>query len=96
MFVKVARVEDVNPTKIVSHKNQEIALFNVDGRIYATQNNCPHRGGHLGEGTIEKEIVTCPDHGWRFNVTTGKNVIMPVSLKTYRVKVENGDIFIDV
>jgi NAD(P)H-dependent nitrite reductase small subunit len=97
-FVKAAAITEVkkDKSKVVTVNGKEIALFNVDGKIYAIQNHCPHRSGPLGEGVLEGEVVACPWHGWRFNVTNGKNAVMPVSVKTYEVKVEDGNIFVEV
>src|SRR5262249_55279376 len=50
---------------------REIALFNVDGAIYALDAQCPHRGGPLGEGTMKDGHITCPLHGWEFDLKTG-------------------------
>ncbi len=49
-------------------------LANVDGRLYAIDNNCPHNGGPLGKGELRGREVVCPWHGWRWDVTTGRNV----------------------
>jgi nitrite reductase/ring-hydroxylating ferredoxin subunit len=51
-----------------------ILLSNVDGKIYATQNDCGHQRASLARGTLEGNIVTCPLHGAKFEVTTGRNV----------------------
>jgi len=50
----------------------EVAIFNVDGCFYAIENSCPHQGGPLAEGWLEGSMVTCPWHGWCFDVRTGK------------------------
>lgn len=55
----------------------EIALFHVNGQIYALDNACPHQGGPLGEGEIENGCVTCPWHGWQFDIATGSCLNMP-------------------
>ena len=49
-----------------------IALFNVEGRFYALDGICPHQGGPLGKGSLAGCIVTCPWHGFQFDVTTGR------------------------
>ena len=69
------------------------AVFNVGGRLYATQNECTHRQGPLSEGELEGSTVTCPWHGSQFDVTTGAVLQGPATepLKTYTVVVE-GDI----
>lgn len=51
----------------------EIALFNVDGRFYATSDRCVHKGGPLSKGTLNGNIVTCPWHGWKYSVLDGKS-----------------------
>lgn len=81
----------------VEANGQSIVLYRVADRVYATANACPHRGGPLGEGSLAGTVVTCPWHGWEFDVATGcmPNMTTP-KLKTYPVRVENGDIFIEV
>ena len=97
-FVKAANVNDVKQGqgKTITVNGVEIALFNLDGNFYAIDNTCPHRGGPLGEGMLDDGIVTCPLHGWKFNVTTGKNVSLPVDVKKFEVKVEGEDVFVDI
>ena len=50
-----------------------IALFNVDGSFFALDGVCPHQGGPLGKGQLQGCIVTCPWHGWQFDVRSGQN-----------------------
>ena len=70
-----------------------VAVFNVGGRLCATQAACTHRGGPLNEGPLAGSTVTCPWHGSQFDVCSGAVVRGPASepLKTYRVDVQ-GDI----
>ena len=72
-FVTVAKVGDIPPGsgRTVDVKGIWIALFNVNGSLFAVDNTCPHAGGPIGEGSLAGEIVTCPWHGWQFNVRTG-------------------------
>ena len=96
-FIKVASVSDLKPgeNKVVEANGEQVALFNVDGEFFAIGNTCLHRGGPLGEGYLEGDVVTCPWHGWRFNVKTGANAMMPTAkVLTYKVKVEGNDVFI--
>jgi nitrite reductase/ring-hydroxylating ferredoxin subunit len=67
-----------------------VAVFNVAGRLCATQAKCTHRGGPLNEGTLDGSTVTCPLHGSQFNVCTGAVLRGPARdpLKTYPVIVE--------
>ena len=72
-----------------------VALFNVDGNFYAMDGICPHQGGPLGKGDLCGAIVTCPWHGFQFDVTSGqhqtsKSLVHP----TFPVKVETGDVLI--
>ena len=98
-FRKVAKVGDVEPGKgiIVVVNGTRVALFNCDGVFYAIKNTCPHMGGDLGEGLLAGDIVTCPWHGWRFNVKTGKNPEAEVvAVRTFEVRVEGEDVLIGV
>lgn len=52
-----------------------VALFNVDGEVFALDGVCPHQGGPLGQGELRANIVTCPWHGWQFDVRTGHNLV---------------------
>jgi nitrite reductase/ring-hydroxylating ferredoxin subunit len=85
------RISDVPPGSILLVG--DVAVFNVDGRLCATQAACTHRQGPLNEGTLEGSTVTCPWHGTQFNVCTGAVVRGPAKdpLKTYSVTV-NGDV----
>ncbi len=72
-YVRVTSLQDVQPgtCRRVEVDGVFVALFNIDGMIYALDNTCPHAGGPLGEGTIKGDCVKCPWHGWRFNIRTG-------------------------
>lgn len=94
-FVRIAGTEDVKTgTGITAEVNgQAIALFNVEGTYYAIDNTCLHRGGPLGEGELTDDTVTCPWHGWEYNVKNGKCSTNPSAcVKTYEVKVEGSDV----
>ena len=72
-FITVAKTEDLKPGSCHSVELRDVglALFNIDGTIYALDNTCPHAGGPLGEGTLEGNLISCPWHGWKFDVPTG-------------------------
>ncbi len=98
-FVKVASLADLAPgsAMTVQVNGRAIALFNVGGTVYATDNTCLHRGGPLGEGTLEGEVVTCPWHLWEYNVCTGEKVgANTIKVATYPVQVEGTDIKVAV
>lgn len=66
-----------------------IAVANVGGAFHAMTNTCPHAGGPLGEGTLDGHDLTCPYHGWTFDVATGACKTNPdVVLRRYDVVVE--------
>lgn len=73
--------------------NLEVALFNVDGDVYATENTCCHRGGPLGDGQLNGNTITCPWHMWQFNVVDGACINAPGEhVRTYEVLVEGDEI----
>lgn len=73
-FITVAKTQDVpaGTGRTVEVQGVWIALFNVDGSFFAVDNTCPHAGGPIGEGSLSGDVVTCPWHGWQFNVRTGE------------------------
>jgi len=72
-FLEVASVEQIAPgySLVVTVAGKHVALFNVDGQIYAIDDACVHEGASLGAGKIDGKIVTCRAHGLKFDVTTG-------------------------
>jgi nitrite reductase (NADH) small subunit len=98
-FVRVASVDEVAPGTgaVVQANGRAIALFNVGGTFYAIDNTCLHRGGPVGEGDLEGTVVTCPWHGFQYDVTTGRNVLDPeVGLEPYPVRVEDGAVLVGI
>ena len=98
-FVKVCSTADLpeGQCKAVEAGGKTIALFNVSGTVFALDNTCLHRGGPLGEGMLEGDVVTCPWHMWEYNVRTGEKVGTPsIKVATYPVQVEGNDIKVAV
>ncbi|TMG74094.1 MAG: non-heme iron oxygenase ferredoxin subunit [Betaproteobacteria bacterium] len=99
-FVKVAKTGDValGSAKMVEAGGKKIAIFNVDGKYYAIDNTCTHRGGPLAEGALEGKEVTCPWHGAVFDVTTGEVLGPPAPkpVSRYEVRVSGKDIEVEV
>ncbi len=96
-FVTVATTEELAPgtCKSVEVSGSRIALFNAAGNFYAMDDTCAHRGGPLGEGTLDGAIVTCPWHGWQYDVSTGACQTNPrVQLACYEVRVDGDDVTI--
>jgi nitrite reductase (NADH) small subunit len=74
-----------------------VALFNVDGQFFALDGLCPHQGGPLGRGTLCGAEVTCPWHGWRFDVRSGHHDANPQLAHTRLPMRQEGDeLFVDV
>ena len=97
--MKVASTGDVpmGQGRIVEVGDTEVALFNVDGTFYAMNNICLHRRGPLGEGTLDDIMVTCPWHGWQYDVTTGVHLLNEeLKVDTYPVEVRGSDLYVAI
>jgi nitrite reductase (NADH) small subunit len=72
-WIRIASLSECPPgsARELVADDRVIALFNVEGDIYALDGICPHQGGPLGKGTVAGCIVTCPWHGWQFDIRTG-------------------------
>ena len=94
-YVTVGKTDDVESgSGIVAEVNgKSVAVFNVDGSFYAIDNTCVHRGGPLGEGDLEGEVVACPWHGWEYNVKTGACINnASACVNSYPVLVEGSEL----
>ena len=93
-WVTIARLQDLDARgrALVKVAGREIALFRVDGRVYAIQGRCPHRQGPLVRGFVEPgPSVRCPMHGWCFQLETGASD-RPAHATVYPVRVEGDEI----
>lgn len=98
-WARAARASEIpsGSGRTVELEGRKIAIFNLGGRFYALDDTCPHRGGPLGEGSLEGNLVTCPWHGWQYDVTTGAHARNPdIRIRSYPSKVENGEVFVAV
>jgi len=99
-FVKVARLDQIAKGQFISVEvdGEPIALYNVDGNIYATSDECTHDGGTLSGGVLEGQCVVCPRHGAKFDIVTGQAKTLPavIGIATYDVKVEGNEVFVDI
>ena len=96
-WVRVAAAGDIAPGEgqVVESGGHALAVFNVEGRYYAIDNACSHRGGPLGEGDLEGSVVSCPWHAWRWDVTSGANVNNPaVRVACFPVEVRDGGLWV--
>jgi NAD(P)H-dependent nitrite reductase small subunit len=98
-FVKVAQASELAPgngTEVLVG-NRAVALFNVEGAFHAISNTCVHRGGPLGQGSLDGTTVMCPWHAWTYDVTTGLSTVNPeLKVARYEVKVEDGWVWVKV
>lgn len=99
-FVRLARTGEIPPgeVRVFQVGERSIALCNVDGTFYAIDDVCTHDGGPLGEGQLEGDQIECPRHGARFDVRTGRAVVLPAirPVATYPVQVQGDEIMVDV
>lgn len=98
-YIFLANIDDLPPgsTKLVETAQREIALYNVEGEVYASSNVCPHQGASLAEGELNGEEISCPWHRWCFNVKDGISPMNPrLKVRTYPVKREGKQILIDL
>jgi nitrite reductase (NADH) small subunit len=98
-YLTVARVDEIEPGTVqaVRAGDLEIALARVDDEFYATQAHCLHLQGPLCEGRVEDRVLTCPWHGWQYDLRTGENEFdRAIKLETYQVRVEDGEVKVAV
>jgi nitrite reductase (NADH) small subunit len=98
-FTLAAKVADVPVGAVheIQVAGKAVALANVDGKFFAINNTCLHRGGPLGEGSLQGNIVTCPWHGWEYDVTTGKLLQNPsMGVACYTTEVRGEEVFVDI
>jgi nitrite reductase/ring-hydroxylating ferredoxin subunit len=96
---KVATVEEVaaGTARELTAGGRVVALFNIEGVFYALDGICPHAGGPLGEGSLSGCVVTCPWHGWQFDVTTGQHALNPrIEHTRFPVKIEGNDVLVEI
>lgn len=107
----ITELNDGSKKKVILN-GQEIMLARVGTNYYAIANRCPHMGGDLSMGTLEGTVITCPRHGSQFDIKDGHNIRWtryqglvkavndiiksPRPVKTYNIKVEAGDILIEI
>ncbi len=77
---------------------KELAFYEVDGEIFATDNICTHGYARLSDGFLEGREIECPLHQGRFDVCTGKALCAPLNedIKVYPLKIEGGKVFVEV
>jgi nitrite reductase/ring-hydroxylating ferredoxin subunit len=98
--VPVCKASDVpsNSIKFIVVAGRSLALYNIDGTFYATDDECTHGAASLSEGILDGDVVECPLHFGAFHIPTGKPMAAPCSvpLRTYRIEVVDDDILVDL
>lgn len=107
VYTRAVRASEIpaGSMKMIMVAEREILVANVNGNYYAIHNRCTHNNGDLSKGTLEGNVVACPKHGQRFDLTTGKSIQGPkvgfLKLKgkdtnQFAAKVEGDDLLIDL
>jgi nitrite reductase (NADH) small subunit len=98
-LVVAAKLSELPPGTIreVQVAGTSVALANIEGKVYGINSVCVHRGGPLGEGELAGKLVTCPWHGWQYDVTSGKVVQSPtMGVVCYPTEIRGDEILVDV
>jgi len=99
-YIKVATTSELAPgqAKRVEAQGKKLALFNVGGSYHAIDDTCTHRGGPLSEGQLDGNVVTCPWHGAKFNITTGEVLGLPAraGVASFRTRVSGPDVEVEL
>ena len=98
-FVEAAQLEQIPPGQslFVYVGETGVALFNIDGTVYAINDTCLHQGSSLAQGRLNDKIVTCRAHGWKYDVTTGRLTLNPdTGVASYPVEVVDGKIMVAI
>jgi len=99
-WITVAPRDTLEPGRVTGVKagDLDIALYNIDGEIFATDNICTHAQAVLSDGWLEGDVIECPLHGGRFEVKTGKGLGAPITcdLKTLAVRIEGDMVQVNV
>lgn len=99
-YIKICRLSDIKEgrTKVVHTDNVQILLARTNGDIHAYEANCTHEDLPIGEGEINGGEILCSHHGGKYDAKTGQATGFPaiIDLNCFKVKVENGDVYISV
>ena len=97
-WIDAAAQDDVPQDDVIglAVAGRDIALYSVDGEVFATDNTCTHGHARLCDGFLEGDEIECPLHQGRFNVRTGQATCAPVTeaLRSYPVKIEGGRVWL--
>lgn len=100
MWTKICSTGDIpaREGRAVQIGDQAVAIFNVNGRFFAVENACPHKGGPLCDGIVSGTAVVCPLHGRRFDLESGMamRASEPSSVATFPARVEDGIVLVNL
>lgn len=99
-FRKVANVQELPPAgeaREFTVEQHTICVANENGKYFAMDNVCAHRGGPLGQGVVDAGKMVCPWHGWQFDLLTGKSEqSATLGVEVYEVKIEGDDVLVRI
>ena len=99
-WIDVMALETVPESDViaVNAAGKEIALYEVDGNIFATDNLCTHGAARMSDGFLEGREIECPMHQGRFDVCTGKAMCAPLTedIRVYPVRIENNRVLVNM
>jgi len=99
-YTTIAGTEEIpsGERKRIEIDGQRISIFNIDNTYYAINDTCPHkRTAPLIRGKLDGIGIKCPNHGYRFDLVTGKcNIDSAFNTKVYPIKVEGSSILVDL
>ncbi|NVO00003.1 MAG: Rieske (2Fe-2S) protein [Geobacteraceae bacterium] len=83
--------------KVVRVNGQDVVLVNIKGEIFACENECPHQGAPLTSGIVKDGYLSCPRHGYRFELKSGKCLDNPdYTLKIFPTSIQGDEIHVDL
>jgi naphthalene 1,2-dioxygenase system ferredoxin subunit len=99
-WIKLVPVHEVPGEDVIAvlAEGREIALYGMEGQVYASDNVCTHGNARLCDGFLDGHEIECPLHQGKFDIRSGKAMCAPLTedLRTYPVKVEDGHVFIEI
>lgn len=96
-MIRIGSTRDIPPGagRAFNVGRYEVAVFNIEGAFFAIENSCPHQGGPLAGGWMEGPLVTCPWHGWCFDVRSGKMTLGEFArVPRFEIEVRGDDLFV--
>lgn len=98
-WIRIATVDEIPPGtgKEFVAGGRIVAVYNVGGEFQSLDGVCPHSGGPLANGKLDGAIVTCPWHGWQFDVTNGRHCLNSnLKQPCFALKIEGTEIWVEI